>query len=260
MIDLQTRLRDLSSSLRTNRVVFISFLANTLVGGVLLALASQALVPILALESGHFVKTMALYTSISLLVIAAFRLHAPHSEFGAANRVTLFRAMLICFLAGFVGYGPVLPQFLWLMTGLAAVVLSLDGLDGWLARKFGTVSTFGGFFDQELDALLILILGILVFDTGKVGLWVVASGLFRYLLLAGGLIWSKLRRAPPPSFRGRAVCVLQVLVLIVALAPVTSSAVATAVAAFGLAALFASFAQDVAWLLRQDATVSDPAG
>jgi len=260
LTELQTLLSDRSPSARSTRGLFIGFAANALAGGIILAVSLHALSQILALEPGHFARTMTLYALIALLVTAAFKLHAPHHQFGAANRVTLFRALLTCLLAGFVGYGPLLPQYLWLMTAVAAFVLLLDGLDGWVARKLNTVSPLGGLFDQELDALFILILGILVFDTGKVGIWVVASGLFRYILLAAGLIWSKLRRAPPPSFRARAVCVLQILVLIAALAPVTSAAVATAAAAFGLAALFASFAQDVAWLLRQDSAVSGPAG
>ena len=252
MIGLRTNRNGRSSRVPDQGSLFASFAANTIVGGVALAVAAQVLAQILALEASHFGKAMALYVVIAASVTAAFRLHAPHNVFGAANRVTLSRAVLVSLLAGFVGYEPLLPQHFWLLAGFASLVLLLDGLDGWMARKLSATSPLGALFDQELDAVLILILGVLVYDTGKVGIWVIASGLLRYALLLAGLLWPKLRRAPPASLRGRAVCVFQIVVLIGSLAPITPSLIASALAAMGLAALLGSFGRDVVWLIRQD--------
>ena len=50
---------------------------------------------------------------------------------------------------------------------LAGLVLLLDGVDGWLARRGGWCSRFGARFDMETDALLVLlILLVLLFLTG----------------------------------------------------------------------------------------------
>ena len=252
MIGPRTIRNGRSSRVPDEGSLFASFAANTLVGGIALAVAAQALAQILGLEASHFGKAMALYVVIASSVTAAFRLHVPHDEFGAANRVTLSRALLVCLLGGFIGYEPLLSHHFWLFTGAASLVLLLDGLDGWMARRLGATSPFGALFDQELDAVFILILAVLVYDTGKVGVWVIASGLLRYALLLAGLLWSKLRRAPPASLRGRAVCVLQIVVLIGCLAPITSGFIASVIAAIGLATLLASFGQDVVWLIRRD--------
>jgi phosphatidylglycerophosphate synthase len=41
-------------------------------------------------------------------------------------------------------------------------LLALDGLDGWLARRFGLASAYGARFDMEVDGFLILVLALLV--------------------------------------------------------------------------------------------------
>lgn len=97
-------------------------------------------------------------------------------KFGSANQITLVRAVLVAGLASRVGQPATLPVA-WSVLFIAIVAVLLDGVDGWVARRTGTVSAFGTRFDTETDAALILVLAILVWQYGKAGPWVLLSGL-----------------------------------------------------------------------------------
>ncbi len=77
------------------------------------------------------------------------------------------------------------------------------------------------------------------------------SGLLRYLFVATATLTPRLRGPVPSTYRGKTIAVLQMIALIVAIAPFSSPSVATSVAAIALLALMLSFSLDVVWLLRQ---------
>ena len=104
---------------------------------------------------------------------------------------------------------------------------------------------------METDALLILALAALALGLGKAGPWVLGLGLLRYAFVFAGWLVPALARPLPPSDRRRAVCALQVAALGLLLAPPLVPPLSAALAAAAFAALLASFAIDVAWLLRQ---------
>src|SRR5262245_48079916 len=81
---------------------------------------------------------------------------------GPADRVTLLRAGLVAGAAAFVADPFVQPVQVSALVLLAVVALVLDGVDGWIARRTGTVSEFGARFDMEVDAFLILVLSVYV--------------------------------------------------------------------------------------------------
>jgi phosphatidylglycerophosphate synthase len=112
------------------------------------------------------------------------------------------------------------------------------------------VSAFGARFDMEVDALLILALSGLAAGLGKAGAWVIGLGVLRYGFVLAGWLAPRLAQPLPPSRRRQAVCVLQVVVLGLMLAPPVMPPVSVALAAAAFAALAWSFAADVAWLLR----------
>jgi phosphatidylglycerophosphate synthase len=130
------------------------------------------------------------------------------------------------------------------------LVTALDGVDGWLARRQRTQSAVGARFDVEVDALLILALSILAWRYGKAGVWVLASGLTRYVFVAAGWLWPWLRRPLPGTARGKAVCVAQIAGLLIALAPPVQPPLSSMVAAASLAALWYSFVVDMRSLWR----------
>ena len=65
-----------------------------------------------------------------------------------------------------------------MLVALTVPALVLDAVDGRVARRTGTVTEFGGRFDGEVDAFLILVLSVAAAPT--VGWWVLAAGVVRY--------------------------------------------------------------------------------
>ena len=100
-------------------------------------------------------------------------------------------------------------------------------------------------------SLLILALSVLAWSQDKAGPWVLASGLMRYVFVAGGWLAPWLSHPLPPSRRRQTTCVLQVVALVVTIAPVMHRPASAAVAAAALAMLSASFGIDCLWLWRQ---------
>jgi phosphatidylglycerophosphate synthase len=172
------------------------------------------------------------------------------SRFGAANLITAGRAVLVAGIAA-AAVAPVSPRTAGLIVAVGTVAALLDLTDGWVARRTGTATAFGARFDMEVDAALVLVLSALVWRYGVAGAWVLASGLMRYGFVGLAALWPWLARPLPPSRRRQAACVLQIVALLVALAPVTPPALAMTAAVAGLAVLAWSFAIDVAWLARR---------
>ena len=160
--------------------------------------------------------------------------------------------MLVAFVATYV-VEPVSLAGSWRMVAAASAAAALDGVDGWLARRTGTVSSFGARFDMETDAAMILVLSAIAYAWGKAGAWVLASGLLRYVFVAAGLALPWMAAPLPPSRRRQTVCVVQVVGLIVAVSPVVQPPSSAAIAAASLAALGYSFFIDTLWLTRQAA-------
>jgi phosphatidylglycerophosphate synthase len=173
-------------------------------------------------------------------------------SFGPADWVTGIRAALTAVLAALLVRGA--QPDATSIVAIASVAAALDGADGWVARRTRTASAFGARFDMETDALLILVLSALVWRMEKAGAWVVASGLMRYAFVAAAIAWPWMQEPLEPSRRRQAICVVQVVALIVALLPPIGPAAASALAAAALAALAWSFLVDILWLWRLHAS------
>lgn len=226
-------------------------------GAILLYLISP-----IAIGQGGLIFWSAIYVVIGISVLRGLREHLPHSHFGLANAITLLRAVFSSFLFALSadvlsGHNPLANPFThWLVTILAAVSLSLDGVDGWIARHSGMQSRFGAQFDMHSDALFVLSLTLLLSVTGLTGPWVLLSGLMFYMFLGAGLVWPWLNATLPPRWRRKTICVLQTVMLIVALAPATQYWAAQLACLAGLGLLTWSFGVDVLWLLRQRVSVN----
>jgi phosphatidylglycerophosphate synthase len=187
---------------------------------------------------------------VMLVALAGLRPHHPFTHVGPANLVTGTRALLVALLAA-VALEPAVRPLGWWLVGTATLAASLDLADGWLARRTGLASAFGARFDMEVDSLLILVLSVLVWRAGLSGAWVLGSGLMRYVFVAAAFAVPWMNRALPSSRRRQAICVVQIVALIAALAPVVAPAAALALAAASLALPSWSFAIDVRWLARR---------
>lgn len=225
---------------------------STPAASVAFQLAILAAVSILAgarleLGAAYPVKALAGFAFTGAIVIVLARRHLAAQSFGAANQITLGRAALTALLIGLFGE-PAAPVLAWTALAVAIAVSILDGVDGAVARRRGQVSRFGARFDMEIDALLILVLAVLAMQFGKAGTWVLAAGLLRYAFVAAGAVLPWLAAPLPPRRRRQVVCVVQIVSLIVCLAPVIPTPWSAIAAALGIGALTWSFAVDLVWL------------
>ncbi len=201
----------------------------------------------LPLTASYAAKTLVVFAAIVAIAAATIRRHHSFPRIGPANVVTTLRALLTAAVAGLLGE-PHAPACAAAGAATAAVATALDGVDGWLARRTGMASAFGARYDMEVDALLIQILAILVWQYDKAGAWILASGLLRYAFVAAGRVWPWMTRPLIGSFRGKAICVVQIAGLITALWPDVERPWSTWIAGASLAALAYSFAVDTWWL------------
>jgi phosphatidylglycerophosphate synthase len=190
---------------------------------------------------------LVVYVAGVLLALRSMRRTYAFPGPGLCNLVTLSRLVLVSALVV-----PVLApsDWAWTVFAIAAVSLSLDGVDGWLARREGLVSTFGARFDMEVDSLLALVLALNAWASGTAGAFVLILGLPRYLFAAAGLVLPWLGGALPDRFSRKAVCVLQIAALIALQLPFVVPPASQALVAVTALALLWSFGRDILWLWR----------
>jgi phosphatidylglycerophosphate synthase len=200
---------------------------------------------------GSLVTRTALLVCIGALVVLwPLQAHHPFDRLGVANQITLTRSVLVIVLVGLVGTGAT-PRVQVAALCVATISSALDAVDGWAARRTQMSSAYGARFDMETDALLILTLSVLACQFGKAGAWVLGSGLMRYGFIGAARLWPWLQHPLPPSLRRKTVAVVQVVSLIVTIAPFVPRRVSAPVSACALALLAWSFLVDVAWLKRR---------
>jgi cardiolipin synthase len=103
--------------------------------------------------------------------------------------------------------------------GVAALLIftaagASDGLDGYIARRWGVTSTFGAGLDPAADKLLMLLCFMALFGVGMTPLWLVALVVARDLAIAAGWLMIKLFHLPvatTPLFIGKACTLVQFL-------------------------------------------------
>ncbi len=223
--------------------------ADLAAGALLLGAIGVAAMQMLGLPAAIGYMALIVYAAMAALIAAGWP--DARRALGAANRVTLIRAVLVALLAGALVSPDALDAHAPIFAAVALVALLLDGVDGWVARRFDAASDFGARFDMELDAFLIGVLCLQPVLLGKVGPWVLAIGAMRYAFVAAMPVWRWLDRPLPHSLRRKIVCVWQVASLLVCLLPAVDAAATAAILGLALLLLGASFVIDVRWLYRQ---------
>ncbi len=205
-------------------------------------------------QAEHFLISLISFGLLAGLINFLWAIHQPGPRFGEANQATLLRSGLVCVIGSTLLAGGQTPLDSWHLVFVIALALILDGVDGYLARKFQLSSAFGARFDMEIDALLLMILSLLVWQTGQAGAWVLAIGLMRYVFVAAGWFFPSLNGPLGPSFRRKTVCALQGIALFACLLPPLDQTEASLIAASALVSLAISFGLDIkALLLRETA-------
>lgn len=170
-------------------------------------------------------------------------LRAYGDRLGPADAVTLTRLAVACVCAGLVAGRLGEPPAADVLAVLAATSLALDAVDGWVARRTGTVTRFGARFDGEADAFLMLVLSVYVASWWAS--WVLTIGAVRYVFGAAGHVWPWLRDDLPPRYWRKVVAATAGVALAAATAGLTTLLLPVA----GVL-LAESFGRDVLWLWR----------
>lgn len=220
------------------RFVMLALAGATLPLGVAIALAGH--------DARAIVVALVGYLGGVTLATLLLRRGYPHDGLGLCNVVTLVRLALAAALLAPLA-GDAAP---WAVFAVAAFALTLDGVDGWLARRSGLVSTFGARFDMEVDSALALILALNAWSAGTAGAIVLLIGLPRYVFVAASLVLPWLTRPTPERFSRKAVCVVQIATLIALQLPLVAASVANPVVLVVALTLIWSFGRDVIWLWR----------
>lgn len=143
-------------------------------------------------------EEMLILVGLSFLVLillnrSSFKQFTPYG--GYANWVSLIRLLLLFFLL-------INSQFLSKYTLFLGLLLciGLDGVDGWLARRYEQVSDWGGLFDKEIDSFLVWSLSLSLYLYWEVPIWIIGIGCLHYLyeILLYLLQWQSIKTPKNP--------------------------------------------------------------
>jgi phosphatidylglycerophosphate synthase len=196
-------------------------------------------------------KVAAVFATVMAIAFGLVGDHHPYLRFGAANHVTMIRAMLVTLVVSFIGEAAI-PRVAATATALAVLMIVLDGVDGWLARRSRMASSFGARFDVETDALLVIAMCMLLWQHGKAGAWVLLGGMMRYAFVLSGRWLPWMARPLRPTRRAKTVSVFNMVGVSVALAPIVPSSLSALAVGSTLIALTWSFTVDVRRLWRME--------
>ncbi len=180
--------------------------------------------------------------SFAVLLMSARGGFTPSGGFGTANLVTSLRLGLVLALG--LGASAVPGP---LLGAVVLAIFALDGVDGWLARRRGTASEFGAHFDMEVDALMVLMVELALWERGF-PVWVLSTGVLRYLYVLALALLPAPGGPLPRSRFGRYAFAALAVGLVVALAlPRTPARAALVIGTFLVSA---SFARALHWSYR----------
>ncbi len=101
----------------------------------------------------------------------------------APNVITVVRIAMIPVILAFTYYEGRVNSFV--AGGLFAVTGATDFLDGWVARRTGTVTVVGKFLDPLADKLIVMSMLIMLVHLGRVPAWLVILIIAREFTVTG---------------------------------------------------------------------------
>lgn len=107
------------------------------------------------------------------------------------NLITLARILLVPVVVWAIATGQILLAFLlFLAAGIS------DGVDGFLAKRFGWKTELGAYLDPLADKVLIVSIYVSLGITGVIPLWIVILVVSRDIMIVGAIILSWLIDQP----------------------------------------------------------------
>jgi CDP-diacylglycerol--glycerol-3-phosphate 3-phosphatidyltransferase len=98
-----------------------------------------------------------------------------------ANAITLLRLMLLFVLVAMAYWAS--PAWQLVNAPLLLLIIALDGVDGWVARRRGEASAFGAIFDIAVDRVVESVLWLVLAHLGLVPIWVAIVFVTRGLIV-----------------------------------------------------------------------------
>lgn len=135
----------------------------------------------------------------------------------------------------------------WWVVWLGVVGWSSDALDGYVARRTGTVTTRGALLDSGVDGALVLVMALAV---APVAPWALVGGLL-YPIFLLVQVWRPVwRRTLPHSTRRKIAGGTMTGTLVIGAAPFWPDVAVQVAVALAVALVTWSFLVDVRWLER----------
>jgi phosphatidylglycerophosphate synthase len=176
-------------------------------------------------------------------------LPAPLRGPSPADLVTAFRGVLVLALAIIIvtalATGDVTRS--WWVAWLGIAAWALDSLDGYVARRTGTVSDRGALLDTGVDGTLVLVLSLVHVGPAP---WALAGGLLWPLFLVVQVWRPAWRRTLPHSIRRKVAGGTLTGTLAIAAAPFWPVVAVQVAVAVAVAVVTWSFVVDIRWLER----------
>ncbi len=100
---------------------------------------------------------------------------------------------------------------------LFAVAGFSDGLDGFLAKRYGWQSRLGGLLDPLADKVLLMSSFLVLGATGLIPIWLVLAAIARDLIIVGGALYYNFmveEVQPAPSLISKLNTLLQILLVL----------------------------------------------
>lgn len=167
---------------------------------------------------------------------------------GIANGITVVRGWLFAGVAGFIlVVPPAESAWRWLPVGWYGLGVTLDGVDGLVAKTVGRRTVLGEKLDMAFDTLGFLVAPLVGVVWGRIPVWYLSLSAARYLFKFG--CWQRRRRglpvdALPPSNVRRPLAGIQMAFITVALLPVVPASVVRPAAAVVLLPSLVLFGRD----------------
>lgn len=128
----------------------------------------------------HTLRPLLLSGAVSFasFFIIGFKHIKRKNLFTLANLMTALRLGLVFFL------GILFVQVSnWFVFGAGLILMLLDCVDGWLARRTEKATLWGEFFDKETDAFFLLLICLAAVQKNLAGLEILVVGALRYVFI-----------------------------------------------------------------------------
>jgi cardiolipin synthase (CMP-forming) len=132
------------------------------------------------------------------------------------NALCVFRMLLVVPVAWLLARGEY-----WATLWVFAVAAASDGLDGFLAKRFGWTSELGKILDPLADKILLVSVFIALAVLGLVPIWLAGAAVARDVVITGGAIaynwlYGYPNGRPTPISKLNTLCQILYLLLVVA--------------------------------------------